>query len=169
MPCTMRYNCFKETLRGHLSKLVKCSLTRRRSGVRLSRPWTTCGESLFIMVMLLIDPRFTHYCWRYALKYGNPNLPRVSCSLFSATQIFNVDGLFVCQVLKSVNNLRSSVSKNALLCLGDLFRGLGRRMDTEIATVLPDLLKRCADTNKFVNAEALKVRGGLIDSRCFVS
>ena len=60
-------------------------------------------------------------------------------------------------VLKAVNNLRSSVSKNALLCLGDLFQGLRRRMDPEVVAVLPDLLKRCADTNKFVNAEAMKV------------
>jgi hypothetical protein len=64
-------------------------------------------------------------------------------------------------VLVAINNLRSSVSKNALLCLGDLFRGLGRRMDPEVPSVLPDLLKRCADTNKFVNAEAMQVRAFL--------
>lgn len=61
------------------------------------------------------------------------------------------------RVLDAINNLRSSVSKNGLLCLGDMFGGLRRRMDPEISTVLPHLLKKCADTNKFVNAEALKV------------
>ena len=64
----------------------------------------------------------------------------------------------VVAVLAAVKNLRSSVTKNALLCLGDLFRGLGRRMDAELVTILPSLLKKCADTNKFVKAEAQKVR-----------
>ena len=63
----------------------------------------------------------------------------------------------ILSVLKAVENLRSSVAKNALLCLGDVLKGFRRRMDPEIITILPVLLKRCADTNKFVNAEAVKV------------
>jgi hypothetical protein len=44
-------------------------------------------------------------------------------------------------VLKQVDNLRSAVAKNALLTLGDLFQGLGRYMDPEVALSLTHVLK----------------------------
>lgn len=44
-------------------------------------------------------------------------------------------------VLKQVDNLRSAVAKNALLTLGDLFQGLGRYMDSEVALSLTHVLK----------------------------
>lgn len=47
-------------------------------------------------------------------------------------------------VLKQVDNLRSAVAKNALLTLGDLFQGLGKFMDLEVALCLTHVLKvRC--------------------------
>jgi hypothetical protein len=44
-------------------------------------------------------------------------------------------------VLKQVDNLRSAVAKNALLTLGDLFQGLGKFMDLEVALSLTHVLK----------------------------
>ena len=44
-------------------------------------------------------------------------------------------------VLKQVDNLRSAVAKNALLTLGDLFQGMGRYMDVEVALSLTHVLK----------------------------
>ena len=44
-------------------------------------------------------------------------------------------------VLKQVDNLRSAVAKNALITLGDLFQGLGKSMDLEVALALTYVLK----------------------------
>lgn len=43
--------------------------------------------------------------------------------------------------LTQVDNLRSAVSKNALLALGDMFSGLGKDMDLETGVIVPRLLK----------------------------
>jgi hypothetical protein len=45
-------------------------------------------------------------------------------------------------VLKAVDNLRSAVSKNAILTIGDMWLGLGKSMDPELNLVAPPLLKR---------------------------
>lgn len=44
-------------------------------------------------------------------------------------------------VMKLVDNLRSSLAKNALITVADLFLGLKKAMDSEILTVLPGVLK----------------------------
>ena len=44
-------------------------------------------------------------------------------------------------VLRQVDNLRSAVAKNALITLGDLFQGLGKFMDQEVALALTYVLK----------------------------
>ena len=44
-------------------------------------------------------------------------------------------------MLKQVDNLRSAVAKNALITLGDLFQGLGKFMDLEVALALTYVLK----------------------------
>ena len=49
-------------------------------------------------------------------------------------------------VCKQVDNLRSAVAKNALLTLGDLFQGLGRAMDQEVALALTFVLKVAIST-----------------------
>lgn len=45
--------------------------------------------------------------------------------------------------MKLVDNLRSSLAKNALMAVADLFFGLKRVMDGEILTILPGILKVC--------------------------
>ena len=47
----------------------------------------------------------------------------------------------VLQVMKRVDNLRSSLAKNALLTVSDFFKGLGKHMDPEVTSVVPLLLK----------------------------
>jgi hypothetical protein len=51
----------------------------------------------------------------------------------------------VTAVLKQAENLRSQVAKNALLTVGDLWRGLGRALDAELPLVAPLLIKKYAD------------------------
>lgn len=60
----------------------------------------------------------------------------------------------VLEVLQSVDSLRSSVSRNAIMCLHDLFFGLGRAMDPEVDTVVPALVKKAGDTSGFLCEEA---------------
>ncbi|GMF24936.1 unnamed protein product [Phytophthora fragariaefolia] len=56
----------------------------------------------------------------------------------------------VVSILKQVPNLRSSVSKNALLALESMCAAFSRTMDSEVENIVPVLLKRCADSNTFV-------------------
>ncbi|GMF09477.1 unnamed protein product [Phytophthora lilii] len=54
------------------------------------------------------------------------------------------------EILKQVPNLRSSVSKNALLALESMCAAFSRVMDSDVENIVPVLLKRCADSNAFV-------------------
>jgi len=53
-----------------------------------------------------------------------------------------------------VESLRSSLAKNALRCMGELFAALGKKMDQCLDAFLPVVLKRAADTNVFISEEA---------------
>ncbi|KAL4144423.1 hypothetical protein PRNP1_013556 [Phytophthora ramorum] len=61
----------------------------------------------------------------------------------------------VAEILKQVPNLRSSVSKNALLALESMCSAFSRAMDSEVENIIPVLLKRCADSNMFVCESAV--------------
>ncbi|KAG7382136.1 hypothetical protein PHYBOEH_010615 [Phytophthora boehmeriae] len=54
------------------------------------------------------------------------------------------------EILKQVPNLRSSVSKNALLAFESMCGAFARAMDGEVDSFIPVLLRRCADSNAFV-------------------
>lgn len=56
----------------------------------------------------------------------------------------------VAAILTQVLNLRSAVSKNALLALESMCSAFGRGMDGEVDAIVPLLLKRSADSNQFV-------------------
>jgi len=53
-----------------------------------------------------------------------------------------------------IDSLRSALAKNALRCMDELFATFGKRMDAEIETSLPVMMKRAADTNAFIAEEA---------------
>lgn len=57
-------------------------------------------------------------------------------------------------LMKQIDNLRSVVAKNAILALGDLFQGLGKLMDGEILTTIPNLVKRFGDSSGFLGESA---------------
>lgn len=67
----------------------------------------------------------------------------------------------VMDVLSLVENLRSSVSKNALLCLHELIVVLGKQVDSEIDIIFDRVIKKAADTNIFISAEVQKVMATL--------
>jgi hypothetical protein len=67
-------------------------------------------------------------------------------------------------VLKQADNLRSAVAKNAILCLGDLFQGMGICMDTEVLNTISTLLKRCADSSNFLSEVSENALVQMIDN-----
>ncbi|GMH83835.1 hypothetical protein TrST_g9389 [Triparma strigata] len=73
-------------------------------------------------------------------------------------------------VLKAVDNLRSTIAKNAMLTIADMWMGMGRVMDPELNLVAPMLVKRFADTNGFLSEVAEECIGTVItnasDGRC---
>ena len=56
----------------------------------------------------------------------------------------------VAQVLHLVANLRSSVCRNALLALHDMFLFTKKEMDPMLETVVPVLIRRAGETNAFI-------------------
>ena len=61
----------------------------------------------------------------------------------------------VLSVNECSKNLRSSVAKNALLCLNDMIDGLGPQMDPELDTIVSQLLKRASESGTgFLGDEA---------------
>lgn len=57
-------------------------------------------------------------------------------------------------IAELTESLRSAPAKNALRCLGELFASFGRHMNLEVDVCFSAVLKRSADTNVFISAEA---------------
>jgi len=53
-------------------------------------------------------------------------------------------------LIRAADSLRSSVSKNALLTLTDLFRFGSKSMEAHLEQVMPVALKKACDTNVFI-------------------
>lgn len=60
----------------------------------------------------------------------------------------------VLSVSKAVDNLRSAVSKNGMLCVSDMFYGLKTKMNSEIEYIILSLLKKTIDNSGFLNEAA---------------
>ncbi|MBN3298810.1 TGRM1 protein, partial [Amia calva] len=56
-------------------------------------------------------------------------------------------------VIKQVKNLRSGVSRMALVCLGDLFANLQRGMDQQLDEAVRVLLQKAAEANAFIRQD----------------
>ena len=61
--------------------------------------------------------------------------------------------MLVLDLLSLIESLRSSVSKNALICLYELVIVLGKQVDPEMEIILEKLMKKSADTNVFISSE----------------
>lgn len=57
-------------------------------------------------------------------------------------------------IVKHADNLRSTVSRCALVAAGDVFDCLGKAADVELDTLLPVLLRKSTDTSVFLSREA---------------
>lgn len=55
-------------------------------------------------------------------------------------------------LLSLIESLRSSVSKNALICLNEYILVLGKQVDPEMEVILEKLMKKSMDTNVFISS-----------------
>ena len=62
----------------------------------------------------------------------------------------------ILQVIRCADSLRSSLSKNALIVLGEMCEFLSRLVEPELEIILNCLLRKSADTNIFISGEAEK-------------
>eukprot|EP01116_Phalansterium_solitarium_P013299 TRINITY_DN3064_c1_g1_i1.p1 TRINITY_DN3064_c1_g1~~TRINITY_DN3064_c1_g1_i1.p1 ORF type:complete len:672 (-),score=296.70 TRINITY_DN3064_c1_g1_i1:282-2297(-) len=66
-------------------------------------------------------------------------------------------------VLQHVENLRSGVMKNAIVCYGDLFKALARHLEPELEIFVPKLMGRYAETSTFLVKELDRTLGLMIE------
>eukprot|EP01032_Pedospumella_encystans_P015733 gene15733-17980_t len=66
-------------------------------------------------------------------------------------------------IMKRVDALRSSLAKNALLTIEDLFNGLKKTLDAEVAVIIPGVLKRAIDSSSFIVESADSVLQTIIE------
>lgn len=64
---------------------------------------------------------------------------------------------FLQGMVKQVENLRSTVSKNALISFKDIIEILKKRMDNELDFLIPAAMKKATDTNVFLSKAATEV------------
>eukprot|EP01066_Platyproteum_vivax_P018203 Platyproteum_vivax@DN7503_c0_g1_i1.p2 len=57
-------------------------------------------------------------------------------------------------VLALVDNLRSALAKNALICLHDLIQKFNKQLDIEVEQCVNTCIRKAADTNSFLQEEA---------------
>lgn len=67
------------------------------------------------------------------------------------------------QLTEQLQNLRSSIVKNATLCFRALFVRMGPDMDKFLDKLGPVLLRKAADPNKFVAAEGMTTMQAVVD------
>lgn len=79
-------------------------------------------------------------------------LLKFNSNLFSNAPIHSI----VMQVLKWADSLRSSLSKNALIVVGELCASIPKQIDPELESVLNSVLRKSADTNVFISEQADK-------------
>lgn len=59
--------------------------------------------------------------------------------------------------MKLVENLRSTLSKNAVVTLNEMAAKIKRGLDTEIDLIFNKLIKKSLDSNSFISEEVKKV------------
>lgn len=57
-------------------------------------------------------------------------------------------------MLKMVNSLRSSLSKNGLIFIREISSSIPKAVEGEMFTIIPGIMRRSIDTNVFISDEA---------------
>lgn len=67
-------------------------------------------------------------------------------------------------VVQEVKNLRSGVSRAAVVCLGDLFTYLKKSMDQELDTAVRALLHKAGESNTFIREDVDKALKAMVNN-----
>lgn len=95
----------------------------------------------------------------WSIQFEGCNIIRRVCKHHQSLVLQNNIGMLgtlIGQLIKIADSLRSSLSKVALMTIGDMFTFLKRCMDPYLDSLLKILLKRGSDTNTFISDEAEK-------------
>eukprot|EP00003_Mantamonas_plastica_P019248 TRINITY_DN3154_c0_g1_i1.p1 TRINITY_DN3154_c0_g1~~TRINITY_DN3154_c0_g1_i1.p1 ORF type:complete len:1701 (-),score=599.48 TRINITY_DN3154_c0_g1_i1:9-4373(-) len=65
---------------------------------------------------------------------------------------------------EAVNNLRSSITKNAIMCYKDMFSNMGKTMDSQLDYVVPVLVKKTGETNVFITDAVDQALGSMVEN-----
>ena len=68
----------------------------------------------------------------------------------------NILNILAQNLMKAIDSQRSTLVKNALLCLTEMINKLGRYMDQQIEVIVDKLTRKAADANAFINFEVKK-------------
>lgn len=66
-------------------------------------------------------------------------------------------------ILTEVKNLRSQVSRLAIVCMGDLFVNLSKYMDTDLDMVVRGLLAKNGESNGFIREDSERALAAMVD------
>jgi len=68
----------------------------------------------------------------------------------------------ILDVVRLTESLRSGLSKNSLILIGEMSGRLPKQTDYELFSLLPSVMKKCIDTNLFLSEEAENTLGKLV-------
>jgi hypothetical protein len=107
------------------------------------------------MRMILIDLKSNDWKTQFETTNKLRRLIEYHPEVILAQLPANIHAL-VLDMVAMVENLRSSVSKNSLICINEFIVLMGKQIDNEMDIVLEKLIKKSADTNVFISSEVQK-------------
>ncbi|CAG9335593.1 unnamed protein product [Blepharisma stoltei] len=108
------------------------------------------NPELEFMEYLKSDP--TEWSQQFEMLNKLRRLLKYNSSMFANAPIHSM----VIQALKWADSLRSSLSKNALIVIGEMCAAIPKLVDPELESILNCLLRKSADTNVFISEQAEK-------------
>ena len=91
------------------------------------------------------------------------NIVRRLCVYHEDVTVSNIHAI-VLALVPEVKNLRSQVSRFALLTFGDLFSNLKRYMDVDLDIAVKTILQKNSETNDFMRADVEKCLDKMVNN-----
>lgn len=85
-------------------------------------------------------------------------------NIYFEVSVINIIHCFLGFSCVQVKNLRSGVSRAAVVCLGDLFTHLKKSMDQELDNAVKVLLHKAGESNTFIREEVDKALKAMVNN-----
>lgn len=125
-------------------KPIETNYLRKEELVPIENP------ELELQHYLRINPN--DWAMQFEMLNGMRKLLKFHCEIFILAPFHAL----VIQVIRCADSLRSSLSKNALIVIGEMCEILSKLVEPELELILNCLLRKSADTNIFISGEAEK-------------